>query len=94
MTQLTNQTSVQPPEQQQKKRWWAKKVVSIPLLCLATVLTIIVVASGSFYAWAYCSTSSSVVARQQIWQTPANVDDYQLFPTTKATSMGIANSPL
>jgi len=81
MNQLMNQKRVQPPPQlQQKKHWWAKRVVSIPLLCLTTVLTILVVAAGSLYAWAYFSTSSSVVARQLIWQTPANVDDYQRFP--------------
>ncbi len=79
MNQLMNQPGVKPPRPKQR-RWWANKVVSIPLLCLATVLTIAVVAAGSYYAWAYCSTSSSVVARQMIWQTPANVDDYQRFP--------------
>jgi CubicO group peptidase (beta-lactamase class C family) len=80
MNQLMNQPGVKPPRPKQKKRWWAHKVVSVPLVCLSTVLTIVVVAVGSFYAWAYCSTSSSVVARQSIWQTPANVDDYQRFP--------------
>ena len=79
MNQLMNQPSVKPPRPKQK-RWWAKKIVSIPFVCLTTVLTIVVVSAGSYYAWAYCSTSSSVVARQSIWQTPANVDDYQRFP--------------
>ncbi len=77
-SQLMNQKPEQPP--QQKKRLWAKRAVSIPLACLATVLTIVVVGAGSYYAWAYGSTSSSVLARQIIWQTPANVDDYQRFP--------------
>jgi|GEM_PF-5522842 len=79
MNQLMNQPSVKTPRPKQK-RLWSKKVVSIPLVCLATVLSIVVVAAGSYYAWAYCSTSSSVLARQIIWQTPANVDDYQRFP--------------
>ncbi len=79
MNQLMNQPGVKSPRPKQK-RWWANKVVSIPLLCLTTVLTIVVVAAGSYYAWAYCSTSSSVLARQIIWQPPANVDDYQRFP--------------
>ena len=79
MNQLMNQPGVKFPRPKQK-RWWSKMVVSVPLVCLATVLTIVVVGAGSYYAWAYCSTSSSVLARQIIWQTPANVDDYQRFP--------------
>jgi len=83
MNQLMNQPSVQPPRQKQK-HWWAKKVVSIPFLCLTTLLTILVVAAGSLYAWASFSTSSSFLARQLIWSAPrggAQVNDYQLFPS-------------
>ena len=78
MNQVMNQPSIKPPKPQ--KQLWAKRVLSVPLVFLATVLTIAVVGAGSYYAWAYCSTSSSVLARQMIWQTPANVDDYQRFP--------------
>ena len=87
-----NQKRVPPPPQK-KKRWWAKKVVSIPLLCLMTLVTIVVVAAGSLYAWASFSTSSSFLARQIIWSGPrggAQVDDYLLFPSrTIATASPI-----
>ena len=79
MNQLLNQPTAEPTRPKQK-RWWSKKFLSIPFLCLTTLLTIVVVGAGSYYAWAYCSTSSSVLSRQSIWQTPANVDDYQRFP--------------
>lgn len=82
--QATSQKRVQFPRRQTMKRPWARKAVRIPLLCLALLVTIVVVGAGSYYTWAYSSTSTSLIARGTVWSGPhggAQVTDYQLFPS-------------